>query len=136
MTPRALAGSSSAQTGDDTSSDKGTKLKEKPPGCHTIFIKNLPYDATEAEIRERFMVYGPIKSVRLAVWGHTGNMKGFGYVDYKREDSVEVAVKKSGEIVMKDRCIAVDYETGAPKKGYKGDKGSSHVKGTSHAHKM
>jgi nucleolin len=97
-----------------------TASSTKPPGCHTIFIRNLPYEINEEEIKQAFMVYGPIMKVRLAVWNHTNNLKGFGYIEYKREDSAEIAVKKSGSIRLKNRIITVDYETEGPKKGYKG----------------
>ncbi len=59
----------------------------RPAGCRTVFVKNLPYDVTEEDIREVFKVCGPIATVRLAVWGHTNQLKGFGYVDFRREDS-------------------------------------------------
>lgn len=113
MVPRALA---------QDSTTLASKVAEKPPGCKTIFIRNLPYEVTEAEIREKFMVYGPIMKVRLAVWNHTNNLKGFGYIDFKREDSADIAVKKSGNIVIQGRIISVDYESSGPKAGYKGDK--------------
>lgn len=106
LVPRALAGSASGH---------------RPAGCRTIFVKNLPYDVTEEEIRKNFMVYGPIDTVRLAVWNHTNNLKGFGYIAFKREESAEIAVKKTGSIAIRDRIISVDYETGAPKAGYKGN---------------
>lgn len=92
---------------------------EKPAGCRTIFIKNLPYETSEAEITEAFRVYGPIKTVRLAVWNHTGKLKGLGYIDFKREDSAETAVKKSGTIEIQGRKVLADYETGAPKGSYR-----------------
>eukprot|EP01033_Poteriospumella_lacustris_P001130 gene1130-826_t len=98
---------------------QSTGPKPHPPGCRTIFIKNLPYDVTEEEIRQHFMVYGPIASIRLAGWNHTQNLKGFGYVEYKREDSTEIAVKKSGTVVIRDRAIVVDYDTAAPKGSYR-----------------
>lgn len=63
----------------------------RPPGCRTVFVKNLPYEITEEEITKAMQVCGPIAKVRLAVWGHTGQLKGFGYVDFKREDSAEIA---------------------------------------------
>lgn len=106
LVPRSLAGK--------------TEQTEKIPGCRTIFVRNLPYDVTESEIREQFMVFGPIVSVRLAVWNHTNNLKGFGYIEFKREDSAEIAVKKSGSIRLKGRIISADFETSGPKKGYKG----------------
>lgn len=95
------------------------ELTEKPAGCRTIFIKNLPYETNEAEVTEAFKVYGPIKTVRLAVWGHTGKLKGIGYVDFKREDSAETAVKKSGTLAIQGRKAVVDYETGIPKGSFK-----------------
>lgn len=94
-------------------------VKEKIPGCRKIFVKNIPYDITEEELRQAFMVYGQILNVRFAVWSHTNNKKGFAYIDFKREDSAEIAVKKSGSVVIRSRKIVVDYDTGAPKGGFK-----------------
>jgi len=97
-------------------------VKSKPVGCRRIFIKNLPYDITEGEIRESFMVFGPINTVRLALWNHTGNLKGFGYIDFKREDSADIAVRKcsTGTVTVKGRVVAADYETKEPKGSFKG----------------
>lgn len=91
----------------------------KPPGCKTVFIKNLPYDATENDVIESLRVCGPIQRVRLAVWGHTKQLKGFGYVDFKREESAEIAVKKSSTLTVKGRKVFCDFETGKPKASYK-----------------
>lgn len=91
----------------------------KPPGCRTVFIKNIPYDATESDVIESMRVCGPIQKVRLAVWGHTKQLKGFGYIDFKREESAEIAVKKSGTLAVKGRKIICDFETGKPKASYK-----------------
>jgi nucleolin len=66
-----------------------------------------------------FKVCGPITCVRLAVWGNTKQLKGFGYVDFKREDSAEIAVKKSGVLVLKGRPVIIDFETGAPKQSFR-----------------
>ena len=88
-TPRSQASSipttttvagTSATTDNTTSSSSSSSTvpKVRPVGCKTIFIKNLPYNATEAEIKEVFQVCGPIINVRLASWGHTQATKGFG----------------------------------------------------------
>lgn len=70
-----------------------SKPLSRPVGCKTVFVKNLPYTATEAQIRETFQVCGPITTVRLATWVHTQTPKGFGYIEFKREDSAEIAGK-------------------------------------------
>ena len=91
----------------------------RPAGCKTVFIKNLPYDCTEEEIQQSFRVFGKILNIRLAVWGHKKQLKGFGYVEYKSEESAEIAVKKSGTVILKDRVIVCDFETGQPKGSFR-----------------
>ena len=88
-----------------------------PAGCRTIFVKNLPYDTSEDEISEAFKVFGKIENVRIPVWGHTNQQKGVAYVDFKREDSAEIAVKKGMQI--RSRPLSLDFETGAPKMSFK-----------------
>lgn len=91
----------------------------RPPGCHTVFVKNIPYDCTQDDVKESFMVCGKINNVRLAVWGHTNQLKGFGYVEFKSEESAEIAVKKSGAILVKGRPVICDFETNQPKRSFK-----------------
>ena len=58
----------------------------------------------------------------MLVYRNLISVAGFGYVDFKREDSAEVAVKKCkmGAVSVKDRVIAADFETSEPKGGFKG----------------
>ena len=98
----------------DVKEDEGKK-KKQVVGCRSIFVKNLPYDVTEEMIRKEFMVYGTIIKVRMVTWVHTGNFKGFVYIDYSREDSAQIAVNKSGSIFINGRRTIVDYNTGTYK---------------------
>lgn len=91
----------------------------RPPGCKTIFIKNLPYECTEDEIKEAFKVYGKIANVRLARWGHTNQLKGFGYVDFIKEESADIAVRKAGAVTLQGRSISCDFEVGKPKGSFR-----------------
>ena len=56
-------------------------VRDQPDGCHTVFIRNLPYDATEDDIKETFRSCGKIVEggVRLARNYSTRESKGFGY---------------------------------------------------------
>lgn len=100
-----------------------TDVSSQPPGCKTLFVKNLPYNVTEEEVRQAFMVFGKIASVRLAVWGHTQKLKGFGYVEFQAENSAAIAMKKTADIVIKGRHIICDFETGTPKGSYRTPEG-------------
>ena len=82
-------------------------------------MKNIPYDSNETDMMDAFKVCGPITNVRLAMWGNTKQLKGFGYIDFKREDSAEIAVKKSGQLTVKGRPVIIDFETGVPKQSFK-----------------
>lgn len=92
---------------------------EKPIGCRSVFVKNIPYEVTEEDVKEAMKVCGPIESIRLAVWGHTKKLKGFGYIDFVREESSEIAVKKSGHLQIKGRPVLIDFETGQAKASFK-----------------
>jgi hypothetical protein len=63
-------------------------------------------------------------SVRLSRWGHTQKLKGFGYVQFKKGESAEAAVA-AGDIQVGDRNVLLDYDTGAPKAGFKTAQGQS-----------
>lgn len=50
-----------------------------------IFVGNLAFGATEAEIRSWFEPYGAIKRVSIIRHRHSGESKGFGFVEMRAE---------------------------------------------------
>jgi RNA recognition motif-containing protein len=46
-----------------------------------IYVGNLPFDATEADLRTLFADYGPISSVAVITDRDTGRSRGFGFVE-------------------------------------------------------
>ena len=46
-----------------------------------LYVGNLPWSATEQEIREAFEVYGEVTSVNLIADRETGRPRGFGFVE-------------------------------------------------------
>ena len=46
-----------------------------------IYIGNLPFSATEDEIRELFGAHGEIVSIKLITDRETGRPRGFGFVE-------------------------------------------------------
>ena len=110
-------------------------VSEKPPGCKTVFIKNLPYDTNEKEVFSSFQFCGKITEVRLVKWQHTNKLKGIGYVQFQKEESAEIAVKKRGEIKVGGRAVLVDFEGGKPKASYRDTEGRSYAKTNSFSNK-
>lgn len=47
----------------------------------SIYVGNLPFDATESDIRDLFSTYGAVDSVNLIIDRETGRPRGFGFVE-------------------------------------------------------
>jgi len=86
------------------------ELSEKPPGCTTVFVGNLSYDATEEAIMEAFTDCGEC-TARIAYDKETGKSRGFGHVEFTSEDGVAKAIEKTGTEIA-GRAIRVDYAGG------------------------
>ncbi|MGB2681063.1 MAG: RNA-binding protein [Candidatus Competibacter sp.] len=53
----------------------------------TIFVGNLPPDATEQEITELFSTHGRVRSLRLVRDVFSGNCRGFGFVEMEGHEA-------------------------------------------------
>lgn len=47
----------------------------------SIYVGNLPWSATEEEVRSLFSTYGNVLSVKLVTDRETGRARGFGFVE-------------------------------------------------------
>jgi hypothetical protein len=59
----------------------------------TAYVGNLPYSATEEQIRELFEVYGTVNRIYLPTEKSTGNFRGFGFVTLGSRDEMLAATK-------------------------------------------
>lgn len=91
----------------DRKSFSGGPTGEKPEGCDTVFVGNLPWDVDEEGMRTVFGVCGEISSVRFAT-GEDGAFRGFGHVSFYNADAVDEAVKLAGTPIN-GRAIRVDF---------------------------
>ncbi len=87
-----------------------------------LFIGNLPYTATEADLREHLSSVGVPASVVLPVDRETGRPRGFAFVDYADRAVAEEAIKRFDQQPFKGRGLAVsearpreDRPPGAPR---------------------
>ena len=78
-----------------------------------IYIGNLPWSATEQEIRDFFSEVGEVSSVTIVVDRETGRSRGFGFVDLET-DSVEDAIAKTNGQQLGGRTLRVDQANERP----------------------
>lgn len=60
----------------------------------TIYVGNLPYQATEDDLREVFAEYGAIKRVSVPADRETGRMRGFAFVEMAEDTQEDAAIEK------------------------------------------
>jgi RNA recognition motif-containing protein len=72
-----------------------------------LFIGNLPYTATEADLREHLSGVGAPAQVVLPVDRETGRPRGFAFVDYADRGVAEEAIRRFNQQPFKGRPLAV-----------------------------
>jgi nucleolin len=87
---------------------KRVRNDEKPEGCKSVFVGNLPFSATEEDLKSLFADCGDIEGARIATDRETGRARGFGYVDFADESAVDKAMAMTGSD-LNGRAIRVDY---------------------------
>lgn len=73
-----------------------------------LFVGNLPYDASEAELREHFAPFGPLTQVFLPVDRETGRPRGFAFVELESAEQAEEAIRRLNSQPFKGRPLAVN----------------------------
>ena len=53
----------------------------------TLYVGNLPYQTTEAELKELFEEYGEVNSAKIITDRETGRSRGFGFVEISEENA-------------------------------------------------
>jgi len=73
-----------------------------------LFVGNLPYDVTEAELREHFSAAGPLSYVYLPTDRESGRPRGFAFVEFQDRAQAEEAIRRFNNQPFKSRPLAVN----------------------------
>ena len=57
-----------------------------------VYVGNLSYDVTEADLNSVFAEYGTVKRVTLPTDRETGRVRGFAFVDLSTDDDEQAAI--------------------------------------------
>jgi cold-inducible RNA-binding protein len=72
-----------------------------------LFIGNLPYSATEADLRDHLSGVGEPAQIVLPTDRETGRPRGFAFVDYADRAVAEEAIRRFNQQPFKGRPLAV-----------------------------
>ncbi|MBK1721826.1 RNA recognition motif domain-containing protein [Thiocystis violacea] len=73
-----------------------------------IYVGNLPYNITDADLRETFARFGDVSQVNLITDKFTGESKGFGFVEMANNSFADAAIKGLNGTDLKGRTIKVN----------------------------
>ena len=72
-----------------------------------LFVGNMPYGATEADLRAHFAGVGEPSQVVIPVDRETGRPRGFAFVEFLERPVAEAAVQKYNQQPFMGRSLSV-----------------------------
>ena len=81
-----------------------------------IYVGNLPFSATESEVRDIFAQHGTVESVALPTDRETGRPRGFGFVEMPQADAQRAMQALNGHN-MGGRPLRVNEAQDRPRTG-------------------
>ena len=81
-----------------------------------IYVGNLPFSATESEVKDLFAQHGTVESVALPSDRETGRPRGFGFVEMPQADA-QRAMQALNGFNMGGRPLRVNEAQDRPRTG-------------------
>ncbi len=72
-----------------------------------LFVGNLSYEVTEADLREYFSSLAPVTHVSIPVDRETGKRRGFAFVELSDDAQADEAIRRFNNQTFRGRPIAV-----------------------------
>jgi RNA recognition motif-containing protein len=57
-----------------------------------LYVGNLPYSTTDADLRELFAAVGAVATATVIIDKMSGRSKGFGFVEFENDDDAMKAI--------------------------------------------
>lgn len=73
-----------------------------------LYVGNLSFSATEAEIKDAFSAFGTVDTVSLITDRDTGRAKGFGFVEMSNAGEAQAAIEGLNGKQLGGRAIVVN----------------------------
>ena len=81
-----------------------------------IYVGNLPFTASEADVRALFSQHGTVDAVSLPTDRETGRPRGFGFVEMSQTDAAR-AIQSLNGYSMNGRPLRVNEAQDKPRTG-------------------
>ncbi|CAB3408375.1 unnamed protein product [Caenorhabditis bovis] len=75
----------------------------------SVYVGNIPYQATEADIGNYFSQVGQVSNVRIVFDRESGRPKGFGFCEFAEEAGAQRAVEQLNGTPFNGRNLRVNF---------------------------
>ncbi|CAI5438138.1 unnamed protein product [Caenorhabditis angaria] len=75
----------------------------------SVYVGNIPYQATENDIGNYFSQVGNVSNVRIVFDRETGRPKGFGFCEFSDEQGAQKAVEQLNGTPFNGRNLRVNF---------------------------
>ena len=73
-----------------------------------IYVGNLSFTTTEADLKEAFQAFGEVQSASIIKDKYSGESRGFGFVEMPNKDEAEKAMSMLNGKDLKGRTLKVN----------------------------
>lgn len=98
---------SDAEPGLSDSQVSEVSVEDKPDGAvatrrqnnsSTLFVRNLPFTATDGSLKEHFATFGPIRYARIVLDSTAGRSRGTGFVCFFNQEDADACLRESPKL--------------------------------------
>ena len=82
-----------------------------------IYVSNISFDLTEAELSQLFAAFGKVDSARIITDRDTGRSRGFGFVEMSAKAEGDAAIAALNGKEVKGRPLTVNEARPKPQGG-------------------
>jgi RNA recognition motif-containing protein len=107
-----------------SASSRGQKVMSGMPS--KVFVGNLDFNTTKAEVQNLFSEIGEIRDVYLPMDRQSGRPRGFAFVEYASDEDAAKAIEKYNGYQLSGRALRVNAAEDRPRTGGGGRPGGGY----------
>jgi cold-inducible RNA-binding protein len=88
-----------------------------------LYVGNLTYEVTDAELAKMFEPHGAVRSAQVVMDRDTGRSKGFGFVEMANDNEAQAAITALNGQQVNGRALTVNEARPREDRGGRGGSG-------------
>merc|ERR1719460_3440881 len=104
----------------DSVEEHGDGIDREDIDKRSVYIGNCDYGSTPEELQEHFKSCGQISRITILVDKYAGHPKGFAYIEFADEQSVQNSLLLNGSLFRGRQLKATQKRTNVPGWNFKG----------------